>query len=411
VSCAEQAASLIPAEEIAVRALNLTTLGNALTQYSFDPRAVEVLEGAALLARQAGQSHVYMMAAGGLAYALIISGSFRRAFEVCEEAVALAEAYQNKSGQKLTASASTYAFLSRVLMEWGEMEKAIQVARKGLALSELWGQADTIMVCLFYLAKVLSLAGDAEGTRQELARARKIALTVSPWHVLNVDVQELEAYLDLGALGSAETSRLIQQKAEAGVNVPAVIIARSLLLQDRPDDVLTLVESILPKLNQHGSYELVRCCALQALAAYRKKELPRAFAFLEQALAMAEPENRLATFVRDGAAMEKLLELALPRTSHPGFVRRVLAVFEARRKYQAEPAPHSEPLIEPLSARELDILGYLKGYLSAVEIASQLVVSVNTVRTHMKSIYGKLGVHGRSEAVRRAVELGLIQKQ
>ena len=58
--------------------------------------------------------------------------------------------------------------------------------------------------------------------------------------------------------------------------------------------------------------------------------------------------------------------------------------------------------------RELEILGYLNGYLSAVEIADQLVVSSNTVRTHMKNIYGKLGVHGRSEAVGKAKKLGLL---
>jgi len=97
---------------------------------------------------------------------------------------------------------------------------------------------------------------------------------------------------------------------------------------------------------------------------------------------------------------------ALAKSLCPEFTRKLLAVFEARRK--PRPVPATEALIEPLSERELEILALLDGPLSTPEIAAQLVVSANTVRTHIKNIYGKLGVHGRSGAVRRAQELGLL---
>jgi LuxR family maltose regulon positive regulatory protein len=67
-----------------------------------------------------------------------------------------------------------------------------------------------------------------------------------------------------------------------------------------------------------------------------------------------------------------------------------------------------QPLIEPLSDRELDVLRLLAGELDGPGIAAELVVSLNTVRTHTKSIYGKLGVNSRRAAVRRGVELGLL---
>jgi LuxR family maltose regulon positive regulatory protein len=104
--------------------------------------------------------------------------------------------------------------------------------------------------------------------------------------------------------------------------------------------------------------------------------------------------------------MEKLLHLARARSIALEFTGRLLAALEAHRK--PGPAPAAEPLLEPLSRRELEILALLNGPLSTREIAGQLIVSVNTVRTHIKSIYGKLGVHGRSGAVRRAQELGLL---
>jgi LuxR family maltose regulon positive regulatory protein len=409
VACAEEAAGLIPPEEASMRALNLTTLGNALSQYGADPRAIEVLTQAMQLARQAGQAHVFMMAATAMAYACVISGYFHRAHAVCEEAIASAEAYQRSSLRALTASASVYAFLSRILTEWGETEKAIRAAHKGLALSEQWGQADTIMVCLLYFARTLAFAGEAQGAAQVLQRARRLALKITPWHLLNVEVQELEALLDSGKLDVAELALAVQRKQAGGINVPDEILARLLLKQNHPDEALRLLEGMLAKAAQNPSYENARIYALQALAYYHKKDSPRALAVLEQALSLAEPENRLATFVREGEAMEKLLVSALRRTSHAGYVQRLLEYFEAHRKYKVEPITARETLIEPLSARELEVLGYLNGYLSAVEIAQKLFVSVNTVRTHMKSIYGKLDVHGRSQAVRRAKEIGLLK--
>ncbi|MCU0486608.1 MAG: LuxR C-terminal-related transcriptional regulator [Anaerolineales bacterium] len=70
--------------------------------------------------------------------------------------------------------------------------------------------------------------------------------------------------------------------------------------------------------------------------------------------------------------------------------------------------PEAEPLFEALSERELEVLRLLNGPLSTPEIAGQLVVSVNTVRTHIKNIYGKLGVHGRSAAVSKARQFGML---
>ncbi len=70
-------------------------------------------------------------------------------------------------------------------------------------------------------------------------------------------------------------------------------------------------------------------------------------------------------------------------------------------------APARPGLVEPLSSRELDVLRLLRSELSGPDIARELVVSLNTVRTHTKNVYTKLGVSNRREAVRRADELGL----
>jgi LuxR family maltose regulon positive regulatory protein len=131
-----------------------------------------------------------------------------------------------------------------------------------------------------------------------------------------------------------------------------------------------------------------------------------AAAHLETALALAAPEGMLRAFLDEGPAMAALAIVAARRPGASPTLRRlaervVMAVAPAR---PATP----QPLIEPLSDRELDVLRLLAGELDGPGIAAELVVSLNTVRTHTKSIYGKLGVNSRRAAVRRAVELRLL---
>ena len=401
VDYAETASRLLPHEEIAVRALNLTTIGNALKQYQASQRAVEVLEQAMSLARQAGQSHVFMSAATALSCAYFLLGKLHKAHAVCQEAVQTAEAFQQRHGQPLPAAASVYAELANILCEWGETEQAVLAARKGLALSERWGQTDTILLCLQYLANGLSLAHDFEAARQVIQLARKLAQRVSPWFVHNVDKSELRIRLDMDDIDGAR--RFTQ---EAIASLPTSLEACLLVKQNQLDKALSLLERALPEALQAPSLETVRLGVIQSLAFYLVNDEPRALSVLKKTLELAEPENRVVAFVREGEPMEKLLRLARAQSFTPEFTRRLLAIFEAQPK--RTPAHVIEPLIEPLSERELEILALLNGPLSTPEIAEQLVVSANTVRTHIKNIYSKLGVHGRSGAVRRAMELGLL---
>jgi LuxR family maltose regulon positive regulatory protein len=402
IRTAEEAEKRLPREEIAAQALNLTTLGNALIQRGGNlSRAVEVLEQAAVLARQAGKSHVFMPAATALAYTYTSLGRLRQAHAICLEAIEVAEIYQQRNGQPFPAVASAYAVLSSILGEWGEIEKSIHAARKGLALSELWGQVDTLMLCLLQLANSLSLAHETEAAWQVLRRARSTAQKVSAWFVLNVDQLEMRICLDAGDICQAA---LVAQKIQT--EVPISLKVRLLLKQNLLDEALALLERALPEELESPSLEAVRLSLLQSLAYSQKGDESRALSAMKRTVEMAELEKRITTFVREGELVEKLLRQMRVKTFHPGFLWRLLAAFETRRKPQ--PALALEPLIEPLSERELEILALLNGPFSTPEIAEKLVVSANTVRTHIKNIYGKLGVHGRSAAVGRAKELKLI---
>ena len=135
--------------------------------------------------------------------------------------------------------------------------------------------------------------------------------------------------------------------------------------------------------------------------------MPAALASLERALALAEPEGYVRVFVDEGPPMAALLKLAAKQPRRAGYVRRLLA---RRRHGRSDSARDDQPLIEPLSERELDVLRLLESDLDGPDIARELTVSLTTVRTHTRNIYAKLGVNSRRAAVRRAAELGLLSR-
>jgi LuxR family maltose regulon positive regulatory protein len=149
---------------------------------------------------------------------------------------------------------------------------------------------------------------------------------------------------------------------------------------------------------------MIELLVLQALAGQTRGDTRAASVPLERALALAEPEGYVRVFVDEGPPLAALLQAAAKGGIAPRYMQRLLTHFGT-----PVGEPHArQNLIEPLSERELDVLRLLATDLDGPEIASQLMVSLNTLRTHTKSIYTKLGVNSRRAAVRRADELALL---
>jgi LuxR family maltose regulon positive regulatory protein len=150
---------------------------------------------------------------------------------------------------------------------------------------------------------------------------------------------------------------------------------------------------------------------LQALAAQSRSDADGARALLREAVGLAEPEGQVHAFARHGELLVPLLqELALLA----GAATWSTSLLDACRATPnvAEPAvpdvSGARVVVEALSARELEVLHLLDTELDGPEIAAHLFVSLNTLRTHTKNIYTKLGVNNRRAAVRRGSELGLL---
>jgi LuxR family maltose regulon positive regulatory protein len=179
-------------------------------------------------------------------------------------------------------------------------------------------------------------------------------------------------------------------------------------------EAIGLLERLLQAAEEGGrTGSVIEILVLQALAHHVQGDIPAALVPLERALRLAEPEGYVRIFVDDGPAMAHLLLEAAARGILPDYTGKLLAAFEAeQQKRVVEPplptAPAAQPLIEPLSQRELEVLRLFKTELPGPEIADELVIGLSTLRTHTKSIYSKLNVNSRRAAVNRAVELGLI---
>jgi LuxR family maltose regulon positive regulatory protein len=158
---------------------------------------------------------------------------------------------------------------------------------------------------------------------------------------------------------------------------------------------------------------VIEILVLQALAHEAQGNIPLALVPLERALALAEPEGYIRIFVDEGIPMAQLLSATAAHGIMPDYIGKLLAVIEAE-EYKREdrsylpPAPPAQPLIEPLSQRELEVLQLIAQGLSNREISERLFLALSTVKGHNRIIFGKLQVQRRTEAVARARELGLV---
>jgi LuxR family maltose regulon positive regulatory protein len=156
---------------------------------------------------------------------------------------------------------------------------------------------------------------------------------------------------------------------------------------------------------------LLQVRALYARARKAHSSIERALYLLSDALALAEPGNLIRIFLDEGPPMARLLDAAATRGVGGQYAARLLAAFPADEPEQPIPSQKqaaASELIEPLSERELEVLQLIAKGLTNPEIAAKLFLALNTVKVHTRNIYGKLGVHSRTQATARARALGVL---
>jgi LuxR family maltose regulon positive regulatory protein len=412
---AREALDRLPETDLTVRGWTALVLGCVLRSQGDLAAAGQAFAQAITVSRAAGDSYLVVDALWELAVLQSGQGQLRKAMSTCEEAVQIATQYTRRSGRPLPVTGYTYTLMSHVLNEWNDLETALRYARKGIELCKQWGQADALTQGYFYLARVLHAVGDMAGALDAIQEAKRVARGLSPWYTITAGAHEARIRLAHGDVAAA--TRWMQEcglsiDAELNIEYSAsyLVLARILMAQGRLGQTVEFLARLLQMVEaERAMAPAIGILVLQALALQASGEGDQALAALESALSLAEPEGYVRAFIAEGAPMGELLRQATARGFKLEYVRKLLAALESESAHAQQASRlATSSLVEPLSEREMEVLRLLTTHLSSTEIAKDLVVSASTVRSHIKNIYGKLNVHTRADAVRRAKELGLL---
>jgi LuxR family maltose regulon positive regulatory protein len=261
------------------------------------------------------------------------------------------------------------------------------------------------------LAWLRQTQGDAAGSRAAI-HAALVRVQSNPgsryWPLPSIEYYQTRLWIAQGNLTAA--SQWMQESGLDLKDTPVTFFnekeylaqARLRIAQGKPeaaDMILSRLRQVAEPAGRRGS--LIEILILQALTFYQQKRNGESMPALDQALGLAEGEGFVRIFLDEGQPMVTLLRQAVAQGLHAPFALRLLYAF-------GETEAASQPLVEPLSEREQEVLRRMAAGYSNQEIAQELVVAVSTVKKHINNIYGKLGVGSRTQAVARAREFGLL---
>jgi LuxR family maltose regulon positive regulatory protein len=325
-----------------------------------------------------------------------------------------------RGASTLIGTSDLYRGLSELLCEQGDLEQAAQhlsTAQQLGELSALTGWPHRLGVAQ---ARLKEAQGDLSGALELLDKAERQYVR-NPLPDQPIAAMKARLWVRQGQLSEATAwareqnlspdDELSYLREYDHLTLARVLIAR--YRNDRDEgsirDARRLLDRLLKAAEDGGrTGSAIEILILQALAYHAQGDTPSSVASFERALSLAEPEGYVQVFKGEGQPVADLL----PRMKDEGgrrkeYIYKLLTTFGA--KQEVHPSSFIlPPLLEPLSERELEVLKLLGTELSGPEIADRLSVSLNTVRTHTKNIYSKLGVSNRRAVIRRAEELGLL---
>jgi LuxR family maltose regulon positive regulatory protein len=390
--------------------LALLSRGAAELQRGELPAAERDLRDALTLARRRDMGRAQISAASHLAACHAARGHLRQAAQRAADTLDRA----NRLGlMQLVDLGWSRLALAETYFEWNRLDDAENCAAaavdgsRGDRSIQLWG---TILQARIRTAT--GRPGDAR--RMVRAAAREMVTTDLPTAIrCALSLVEGELRLACGDLAGAH--ELVQACRDAGaLPVPAAVLEGSVLLAEgRPALAATAVEPYLAAHDECGSRTYRAWAGLvSALAGQRLGHRDQTARGLETALRIAEEEDLRRGFAAGGHRLRALIESVAPTMSEYSSIAATLDAtmrdsppYPGRNGQDAVPAGSAIP---PLTDRELTVLRYLQGTLSQDEIAALLYISVNTVKTHVKNIYSKLGANRRKDALRRGHELRLL---
>jgi LuxR family maltose regulon positive regulatory protein len=334
----------------------------------------------------------------------VAQGRLRDAMQLYEQGLQLAS---EQGGGAVRGTADMYIGMSELQRERNELDAAAQSLLRSEELAQQSGFAQNRYRWRVAMARLREARGDLDGALDLLGEAQPLFMidfspNLRPIAAVRARLKVRQGRTD-DALGWVREHGLgVDDDLSYVHEYEHITLARVLLACGSTIQAEGLLDRLLEAAERGDrAGSVIEILLLQALACKTRGEMRAALVPLERALELAEPERHVRVFVDEGDDMEVLLQAAAKRGIASGYAQKLLRHFATG----AVESGARQNLVEPLSEREREVLRLLATDLDGPEIASQLMVSLNTLRTHTKSIYSKLGVNNRRAAVRRAEEL------
>jgi LuxR family maltose regulon positive regulatory protein len=392
----------IEARRIGARALALSALGTATLALGNLREAEEYLDEGFAAGHESRIDQVSLNCLSQRALLALTRGRLRRAAELATEGSEFAE----RRGWSLWPQAiGCHLVLGWLNYLWDDLH----AAEEHLALAEAaaqasqdrWGRVGAAVLSALVLAAEGNGGGEL-GLRRLRAVQKELAGRQPPAY-LEPLLATARARL-LASRGDLDDARVALDGTRS--EQASVLRARLLLADGAPGKALAELDAVGAVNSTSDLPSKVEASVLEAVACKELRERDRSGRAFEHALTLAEPDNVRRPFVDGGPAVRTLLVDQIRHgTSHRALVAELIASLDRRAPNNQITKPE---LLDPLSEREQAVLRFLPTMMSNAEIASELYLSVNTVKTHLKSIYRKLGATRRREAVERARGLDLL---
>jgi len=415
VAYAEEAVRLTPAEMLEGIGLGWTMLAAARAGAGDFNGAIEAYERGIALSQAEGN----LLAAYGCIYGqsmyMLLQGRLNDAERLCRSAI---ERAASEGHSDFPAAGSLYVTMARINLERYRLEEAEAYLNTGLHIARPGGFNEAVRTGRYLRAHLAAARGDLVTAADIFQETAQIVNAMDDpyltgelngeWAKLCIKVGDPDAARQ--KLNILEEKLAITQHANLLLWWRA-LFPRQLCAEGRYNEALTTLDESIHRaraVNSNG--ELVRLLALQAVALDAVGDHMTARSVLQEALTLGAPESYIWRWLDAGPRIEPLLHHIkdnhdTPQALYP-YLDSLIGTCRSVFGESARPQPGKIP--DPLTSRELEVMRLIcKGY-SNPEIASELVVTINTIKKHTSNIYGKLGVSSRTQAIARARELDLL---
>lgn len=444
---ARSALERLPAESHFWRSMVTAHLGVTQLWLGKLEAGTQALESAIEEGQRSDNAWLTVLATRRLAKLRALQGRLPEARVLHERALTLAV---DGKGRHLPVAGISMMDLGDIWREWNDLDLAARYLKDGIDLVEGWGEFAAVRgyIALAFIRQALGEEEQAERAMREAAGLASstedteiddlgVALFQARLQILQGDIaaaarwartRELEPARQIALAGQAEpgtsptASLSLGSKAKLSAwvdNDPLshhplrkyeiLVLARLLIASGYHEWAIALIKILLPQMVEEGRMAAaIEISALEALSHQALGDNRSALLALKQALTWAEPGGFIRLFVDEGRSMARLLYKAAAVQIMPDYAGALLAAFPTTER-RPEVTRDREEMVEPLSARELEVLQLMAQGASNPEIARDLFISVHTVKKHVSHIFAKLAVTSRTQAVARGRTLNLIE--